>query len=539
MTRLPSTSRPRIERTAARRQLVVDGSPFLVLGGELHNSSGGGRAALLNGLDRVVAMNANTALVPISWELFEPAEGSFDVELVDIAVSGARERGLRLVPLWFGSWKNGRSSYVPAWVKTDTDRFPRAVVSRGTVTEHLSPFGDEALRSDATAFAHLMAHLATSDEDGTVVMVQVQNEVGLLGDSRDRSAAAERAFRSEVPSPLLDLLSRGVDLSVTSAWESAGRRTSGNWATVFGGDTRGDEAFMAWAYGSFVETVAAAGAAELPVPLFTNAWLDSEIDLPGFAVTGGQRPGTYPSGGPVAGVVPIWRTFAPTLDVLAPDIYVGDIDLISGRFARANDGALLIPEMRRDYLGAGQMAVAVGAHGALGVSPFGIDSGDPDEVDAVADLYALLAAIADRLTTADADSISGFQVTTRDPQEITVGSRRFRVRASRNSWDVEQDAHAYGVVVETGADEYLAVGRGFVLEPLAVDGRIVGILRVDEYARSGGGLVRTRRLNGDETRSGSAWVHPARGHAPTGALPIPSVGEGTGISTCVLYTLGS
>ncbi|WP_158270251.1 DUF5597 domain-containing protein [Mycetocola zhujimingii] len=528
---------PRIESVHGRRQLIVDERPFLILGGELHNSSGSETTALLDGLDRAVLMNANTALVPVTWELVEPVEGTFDFSLVEEALNGARERGLRLILLWFGTWKNGRSSYVPSWVKSDLKRFPRAVLRGGRSTEHISPFSDEAANRDAEAFARLMDFLASADGTRrTVVMVQVENEVGLLGDSRDRSNLAEQAFEESVPERFFELLASESPLAVRSAWEANGSLASGTWSTVFGGDIRGDEAFMAHAYASFVERVAAAGSARYPLPLFTNAWLDSEIDVPGFTVTGGQRPGTYPSGGPIAAVAPVWRTFAPTLDLVAPDIYVGDFDLICGRFSEASDGALLIPEMRRDQLGAGQMSVALGAHAALGVSPFGIDSGEASELDAVADLYALIAAVADRLTVADRRSVQGFHLgDTDESQVLSVGNRRFRAGKVR-SWGAKDVApHTYGIIIQTGPLEFLAIGRGFVLEPLDEDGRQVGILSVDELTRGERGLVPGRRLNGDETLSGSAWVHPSQGHAAAGGLPIPSVGENSGITMCKLY----
>ncbi|PJF38504.1 MAG: glycoside hydrolase family 42, partial [Phototrophicales bacterium] len=110
---------------------------------------------------------------------------------VDEMIYEARRHGLRLILLWFGTWKNGMSSYAPAWVKRDFRRFPRVKIHDGQLVEILSTFSTETRDADARAFAELMRHLKTIDgDDHTVIMVQVQNEVGVLGDSRDRSPIA-------------------------------------------------------------------------------------------------------------------------------------------------------------------------------------------------------------------------------------------------------------------------------------------------------------------------------------------------------------
>lgn len=128
-----------LEQRGNATQLIVDGKPFLILGGELYNS-----ASNLEYMQpiwpRLKAMNLNTVLAPISWAQLEPSEGKFDYTLLDGLVHDARSHNLHLVLLWFGSWKNTYSSYVPNWVKLDSARFPRAQLRSGAGAERLSPF---------------------------------------------------------------------------------------------------------------------------------------------------------------------------------------------------------------------------------------------------------------------------------------------------------------------------------------------------------------------------------------------------------------
>jgi beta-galactosidase GanA len=115
---------PHLERRGKATQLIVDGRPMLILGGELHNSSSSSVEYMKDVWPRLVSMHLNTVLLPIAWETIEPREGKFDFTAVDGLLQGAREHDLRLVILWFGAWKNTYSSYVPAYVKRDEARFP-------------------------------------------------------------------------------------------------------------------------------------------------------------------------------------------------------------------------------------------------------------------------------------------------------------------------------------------------------------------------------------------------------------------------------
>ncbi len=143
---------PKISKPAAGGQLIVNGKPYLILGGEVGNSSAGTAAQADSILPRIAKLHVNTVLMPVAWEQIEPVEGQFDFSILDHWIDVAREQKLHLVVLWFGSWKNGFSSYVPAWVKKDPKRFPRAVSADGEELDILSTLGRKRRRATGRRF---------------------------------------------------------------------------------------------------------------------------------------------------------------------------------------------------------------------------------------------------------------------------------------------------------------------------------------------------------------------------------------------------
>lgn len=527
---------PHLRAQGAATQLIVDGAPFLVLGGELHNSSASSLAYMRPIWGRLAALGLNTVLATVSWELVEPEEGRFDFALVDGLVHEARRHGLRLILLWFGSWKNGTSSYVPAWVKRDVRRFPRAAIRDGQTVEVLSTLSEASQQADARAFAALMRHLRELDGDEhTVIMVQVENEVGLLGDSRDRSPAANDAFAAPVPPELLAHLERSApDLApeLRERWEAAGRRSAGSWEEVFGAGPATDELFMAWHYARYVERVAAAGKAEYPLPLFVNTWLNAVAPLPNVPA-GGPQPGHYPSGGPLPHVMDVWRAGAPSIDLLAPDIYFGDYEDWCRKYTRRGN-PLFIPEMRRDAEGVRNIFLAVGQYGAIGVSPFGVDSLEPPEDAALRECYGVLRQIAPLvLAHQGGGAMVGFRLDAARPRLVAeLGGYELDISLAHGfGFQIE---HGYGLIIAEGPDTFIGAGFGFqaAFRPITPGPARAGILAVDEGVVSDGRWVPGRRLNGDETLSGQFWRFPAAG--PSAGL-IPMLGAGTGIARCTLY----
>ncbi|MDQ8201432.1 DUF5597 domain-containing protein [Pelagicoccus sp. SDUM812003] len=528
---------PHLRKQGTATQLIVKGQPYLVLGGELHNSSTSSAEFLAPLWPKLRQLNLNTVLAAVSWELLEPEEGHFDFSLVDSLISSARAHDLKLILLWFGTWKNGLSNYVPTWVKRDSDRFARAKTTGDIPLEIVSTFSINAREADAKAFAGLMQHLRECDgEKNTVIMAQVENEVGILGDSRDRSSTAMDAYSSDVPPKLIQYLLDGTadkngDLS--RLWRENGSKTEGNWSTVFGEGTATDELFMAWQYASYIEHVAAAGRAEYPLPLFANAWLSSLDSGPGGVASGGQRPGEWPSGGPLPHTMDVWQIAAPTLDLLAPDIYQPQFTEWCRRYAR-RENPLFIPEMHWNDLAATQLFYPIGEHDCVGVSPFAIDSIEPGESNRIQKSFHLLKQLAPTILGLQGFGKSvGFILNQETPNvRRELGGYELRIMLDEA---FGQDAkQAGGLILQIDNDTFIGAGFGFqVAFSLSGETKIrAGIESIEEGRFKDGEWTPGRRLNGDEAGRGVHWRF-LDFESPDGALLANK--QATGISICRLY----
>lgn len=506
---------PRLRKQGSATQLIVDGSPFLVLGGELHNSSSSSLEYMKPIWSRLTAMHFNTVLAPVFWELIEPEEGVFDFTLVDGLIHDARRHNLRLVLLWFGSWKNGQSSYIPAWVKRDYKRFPRVQIKEEGTIEVLSTLAEANWQADARAFAALMRHIRKIDgNDYTVIMVQVENEVGILGDSRDRSPAAEQAFAGPVPAALLDYLQNNrqeLVPEVAARWEVNSCKSSGSWEEVFGAGPETDELFMAWHYARYVDQVTAAGKAEYPLPMFVNAWLNRAEELPG----------AYPSGGPLARVFDIWLAGGSQIDILTPDIYQPNFEEWCRRYTQRSN-ALFIPEMMWNDVGARNVFYAIGEHHAIGTSPFAVDSiglyaivngtivpldpPTPTEQSSLAKSYAALEQIAPLLLAHQGfGATAGFLLSKEQPS-VTRDIGGYELIISLDEVFAYKAEIGYGLVIAVGPEEFIGAGSGFRVQFKPKDGQgKIGIAAVDDGEYRNGRWIPGRRLNGDENDQGRTW----------------------------------
>jgi len=497
---------PHLRVEAGTTQLVVDGRAFLIRGGELGNSSSDPEY-LRPFWPKLAAMNLNTVLAPVYWDVIEPAEGRFDFAAVDGLIEGARAHGLRLVLLWFGSWKNSMSCYAPAWVKTDPVRFPRARDHEGRPLEILSPFSETNRDVDARAFAALMRHLREFDgTQHTVLLVQVENEIGMIPEARDHSPAAEQQFHGPVPEELLEALqARGAALSpeVRAVWAAAGDRRAGTWEEVFGPGPAAEEIFMAWHFARYVQHVAAAGKAEYPLPLYVNAAL----------IRSGYVPGQYPSAGPLPHLMDVWRAGAPAIDFLSPDIYFPNFAEWAARYARAGN-PLFVPEARGNPEAAVWALYAFGQHDAIGFSPFAIEStaGPAQEAltasyDLIAQLTPLILAQAGRGTMAGLLSAGPLQL---QPQELRLGGCVLHVAYEHAAPGAQAAGPAAdappltgGLVIATGPDEFVVAGSGLTVTfQSPVGGEILGLLNVQEGRFVDGVWQGGRWLNGDQTNQG-------------------------------------
>jgi Domain of unknown function (DUF5597) len=492
---------PRLVADHGHARLLVDGQPFLILGAQAHNSSASDLAALQSFWTGAKAIGANTAEVPVYWEQVELEPGRFDFTLVDGIVEEARQRGLRLVLLWFASWKNGEMHYAPAWVKSDPRTYARVLGPGGDRREILSPLCQAARDADARAFAALMGHLRSIDAERTVILVQVENETGLMGADRDDSPQATRLFESAVPQELMrHLAARGQGLApaLAAAWTAAGHRASGTWSEVFG--EMASEAFSAYHVARYVDAVAAAGKQAYPLPLYANAWLVNPGD---------ERAGRWPSGGPVSRVLDVWKAAAPHLDLLAPDLYQPKVEERVALFAR-DDNPLFVPEMRlAPYYAAFPFPILARFDG-LGVSAFGVEQPGGAEDAALSEYarsYRVLRPLLPLVARYQGSGRLHAIVQDVDPRQVLrLGARVALVTSFPKPYGLEGPI-GRGLVIQVADDELIVAGVGLEIVVRDLQAPLVDphqwatrqpILAIDEGSFAGERFVPGRRLNGDE-----------------------------------------
>jgi len=340
-----------------------------------------------------------------------------------------------------------------------------------------------------------------------------------------------------VPAELLDRLQQDKgELSdqLRQHWESAGFKTAGSWEQIFGIGPATDEIFMAWNYARYVNHVAAAGKAAYNLPLFVNAWLNNPNQEGDSWASGGQKPGDWPSGSPLPHTLDIWLAGAPQIDLLAPDIYFGDFETWCRQYTRRGN-PLFIPEMRRGADGARYVFAAIG-HGAIGTSPFGIDSIEDLDDAPIRTSYALLRQLAPLiLAHQSSGTIAGFVLDAEHPS-VTCELGGYELLIGMDRRPGQPIEHGYGIVIATDPGTFVGAGFGFqvTFRPITPGPALVGIEAVDEGEYRNRQWVTGRRLNGDETFSGSMWRFPASS-SDISVFPIPILGPGTGISRCTVY----
>ena len=499
----PPNNIPHLIYAGGSAQLWVDGRPMLLCGGELGNSSASSMEYMRPLWSRFVKMHLNTLIAPVYWDLMEPRENNFDFGLVDSLIGEARSHDLRLVLLWFGTWKNSMSCYAPAWVKTDEDRFPRARNDAGRPEEIVTPFSTNQLKADKKAFTALIRHIKEIDgRQHTVLMIQVENEIGMLPQARDHSPAADAAFHAPVPGSLLDYLQKhrdSLEPQLKQLWDAGGDRTSGDWETIFGKSAASDELFMAWYYGRFVEEIAYAAKAIYPLPLYVNAALNAP----------GRKPGQYPSAGPLPHVLDVWKAAAPSIDFLSPDFYNPNFRYWADRYTRA-DNPLFIPEHRFEPGVDAKAFYAIGHYHAIGFSPFSIESTNSPEAESIGKCYDIIRQLTPLIgKAAPIGRVEGVLLSKEeDTTRLEMGG--FRIMAAHDltlGWSPAAKHDHWpltgGIIVAVSDSEFYVGGTGIVLtfEP-KTPGRRAGILQAEEGRFIDGNWHAGRQMNGDQDHQG-------------------------------------
>ncbi len=521
----PVDTAPHLEKHGTATQLIVDGKPFLALAGELSNSSASSPAYMKPIWPRLVATHFNTVLATVSWELIEADEGRFDFALVDDLLKDARENNMRLVLLWFGSWKNGKSTYQPLWVKLNQAKYPLVQNEEGHGLPTLSTFSEANREADARAFAALMRHLREVDgTKHTVIMMQVENEVGVLDTPRDFCPAANQAFNGPVPKELIDYLQAHKEKLVPQlhdVWERAGFKTSGTWEEVFGKSTvhkqdwhafsyLTEEIFMAWNYARYVGRVAAAGKAEYNIPMYVNTWIKQQ---------GTRWPGEYPSGGAQPQVLDVWHAGAPAIDVLSPDIYAPNFSDWCGWYTQAGN-PLFVPESSGGASGAAHALWAFGKHDAIGYSPFGVDRSTGADT-ALGRAYDVMSQVAPLILEHQGNGTMNAVLLESGSasQTVRLGNYNLQTRLSSSrgsaATTAAQPDRVAALFICTGPDDYVIVARSMNIYFTAATNPTdsVGLATVEEGVYADGKWIPGRRLNGDETPEWKALSFRGDGYA--------------------------
>jgi hypothetical protein len=521
---------PHLRTRGATTQLIVDGKPYLALAGELNNDSATSLEYVRPLWPKLVQAKINTVLAGVSWNQVERQEGKFDFSVLDGVIQGARSHNLRLVLLWFASWKNSLSSYPPDWVKKDFDRFPRARTKAGRTVELLTPLSDANRDADARAFAALMRHVREVDgREHTVIMIQVENEVGMDGDSRDHSPAADAAYAGPVPAELMDYLQQHKETLIPEfrkVWQAAGFKTTGTWEEVFGPGAATEGIFMAWHYARYLDRVAAAGKAEYPIPMFVNA-----------ALYGIGRTEFPPSGGrPWDLVMDVWKAGAPRIDILAPDAY-NDFTAFCAKYSRPGN-PLFIPESLNGAVGAARVLYAFGHNDAIGFSAMGaVERSNIPDTDLIGS-YDLIAQLAPLISEHQGDGTMSAVLLAPDdpPQKVRVGNYiltvsfvKPRVAPLTQPTPIPPNTFAAGIFIASGPDEYYVTGLGIniTFAPSTPGLPLAGLATVEEGSFVDGRWVPGRMLAGDSTDEGQSigiswppgsWVPVYRQRASADAI---------------------
>lgn len=516
-----------------------NGIDFFTIGGQVHNSSTCTAASMKKAWDAAKKAGLNTIAVPVYWSLLEPEEGKYDYQQIKMLLQGAEEYGIHLIVLWFGSWKNGVSQYVPAWMKKNKERFCRVKTAQHFSTSVLSPHCKANESADCRAFRKMMAYLAKNDPYGYVLGVQVENEPGQLGTPRDYSEPGEAAYRRQVPAQITEWLKHADASFVTETWRNCGSRSHGDWSTVFGEE--GAELCTAYAFASYINEVARQGKEEYNLPVYVNVWLGEMYNrVPGI---------DYPSGGAVSKLLDFWKYLTPDIDAICPDIYFNDYKMymeVCGKYSR-QDNPLYIPESGKTPLHAVNVFHAIVHEGLCGIHFFGVEdlldeSGElKPSVREYANALKILSSIRPLLEkyqgTGKIYSVAQYEGSAFDfidfgdftgrivcsnplGDEYADGSRQYMDAA--HGMDEHNQVRGKGLIIYEGNGCFYLAGEGFRLNLLrkgSIEERTTGVrisnfqnLRHQEYLQLEEGHFENGKYVVDKIRTGDEcdhgiWVH--------------------------------
>ena len=503
-TSFAQKSIPHLAKKGTSTQLIVDDKPFLILGGELGNSTATTTENMKTVWPKLKTMNLNTILVPVYWELIEPQEGKFDFNLYQDLILDARKNDIKIVFLWFGSWKNSMSSHAPAWVKLNQEKYPRVKDNSGRSQEILSSFSENVLQADKKAFENLMRFIKEFDaKDRTVIMMQVENEIGMLPSARDYQTLANEAFKKDVPAELTQYLTIHKEHLVPeflNIWKTNGYKTTGNWEEIFGKGLHTDEIFMAYYYSKFANNITEAGKKIYPLPMFVNAALNRA----------GREPGNYPSAGPLPHLMDVWKAAGTAVDFLSPDFYNPDFKHWCDLYTRQGD-VLFVPEHVFDNTAAAKALFTIGHYEGMGFSPFSIESTQKPDEEPLGKMYGLIKELTPLITSNQGQNKIKSVLLSKTESETIVRLGKYEFTCKHDytlSWTpgarTETWPMSSAIIIQTAENEFFVAGTGVVItaKPRENKDLNIGLLKVDEGNFINNKWTIKRHLNGDQTHQG-------------------------------------
>jgi len=534
--------KPELKEVNGVKRLMYHGEPFLMLSGETHNSTASSLEYLEPAMAAAKQMHMNSVIVTVEWDQFEPQEGKYDFTNTNNIITLAEKYDLPVVIAWFGTWKNGVSSYIPRWMKDNQKKYFRAEDEKGECTDYISSFCTAARDADARAFAALMKYIKQRDTDNMVLFMQVENETGLWGSNIDYCKQAQKAFAGNVPSELIAMLQQketSLDTPLKDYWVENGRKTKGTWKEVFGDNDYAEAFFMQWAYASYLEAVAKAGKAEYDIPMYTNnpamggfkntnktTSVYPEVKEgqggpmmgppPGAAgpFGGGKRGPYMPTGAPVPDAFDLYHVIAPSLDFFSPDIYSSVFSPVSDAYTRL-DNPLFIPETSRD---ASPAYYAFATNNAIGFSAFAYEDAylNKEYVLTFKTLEELLPVISEYQGTG---KMYGFH------REKNAVSDTFELDGyTVNVSYIDGEKYGYGLIIKTSDEDFVVSGVGAVVTISKNDPKKVTRFDfIKEGHYKDGKFVEEVLLNGDQTNHAQQLY--LRGRIEYQEGYIPSEGE--------------
>ena len=474
---------PYLNKNGTATQLIVKNEPFLMIAGEVHNSSASTEEYMKPLFPKLKAMNLNSVFVTLAWEQFEPKEGFFDYTLVDAIIVNAKNNNLKVCLLWFASWKNGESSYAPLWVKKDTNRFLRVKTKDGKEIETLSPFCEATKMADARAFAKLMEHIKEYDKEQTVILMQPQNEVGMFQDI-DYNQVSLDLYKQSVPTQLTSYLKKNkshLKPYLKDAWSKSNFKTNGTWKELFGDTPESKAFFTTWQYATYINYVAKSGREQYNLPMMVNAWIVQKPE---------DLPGVYPNGGPVSRVMDIWKAAAPDIDIQSPDIYLPNFKEIVAMYHR-EDNPLLVPESKAEV---GRAYYAFGEHDAICFSPFGIEDAADNFVFTKS--YEVLNEVEHLIKKYQGTGKmrAVLKEGSETDKDIYLGNYKIKVMYEK------PNEPSFGIIIQSDSNEFIVIGMNMSIYFSSEVKNTIGYIgQVFEGRYENKKWVTTRMMNGDET----------------------------------------